>query len=285
MKFIRTGKYTQDALTRSVEINSLNEAQARLKRTNYLLGFIMNQIPEVFPEYLNNLLTKYWSLLEDERIKTNPPDLEELISEYPNLIEHPEFTRAVLNYFIQILQLPAETKLGKHKVVNKNYFQLFSHLSYHNLSVLTETIGRTEAISLYKRFVTHYYLENRNPNRETYDNLETLFAKAIEPKEVPSDWVIVRGMIRNGKYAYRNENCLWIDAIEDLLDSELKYYVCCYGDYERAKDYHDSIILTMKHTIAQGDRYCSRVLHDTRVDWDLRHPPKCFWDNIEVENE
>ncbi len=25
----------------------------------------------------------------------------------------------------------------------------------------------------------------------------------------------------------------------------------------------------MEHTIAQGDKYCSRVLHDTRIDYDL----------------
>jgi hypothetical protein len=41
--------------------------------------------------------------------------------------------------------------------------------------------------------------------------------------------------------------------------------------------------LTMEHTIAQGDQYCSRVLHDTRVDWNLKHPPKEFWDNIESD--
>ena len=35
----------------------------------------------------------------------------------------------------------------------------------------------------------------------------------------------------------------------------------------------------------EGDPYCSRVLHDTRVDYDLRHPQKEFWDNFEPGNE
>jgi hypothetical protein len=74
-------------------------------------------------------------------------------------------------------------------------------------------------------------------------------------------------MIGEGKYAFRNDNCVFLNAIgEDLPDSELKYYVCCYRDYEKFRNYHDSIILTMEHTIAQGDPYCSRVLHDTRID-------------------
>ena len=115
--------------------------------------------------------------------------------------------------------------------------------------------------------------------------MKTLFENAIKPKEVPSDWVTIRGMIGEGKYAFRNENCILMEASVDLPDSELKYYIGCYGDYEKFKNYNDSIILTMEHTIAQGDPYCSRVLHDTRIDWDLRHPPKSFWDSMRPENE
>ncbi|MHA2246357.1 MAG: hypothetical protein ACXADY_15560 [Candidatus Hodarchaeales archaeon] len=80
-------------------------------------------------------------------------------------------------------------------------------------------------------------------------------------------------------------NCTWVEALEEFPDSELKYLVCCYGDYEGVKMRDESLILTMEHTIAQGDPYCSRVVHDTRVDYDLRHPPKKFWDNLRPEGE
>jgi hypothetical protein len=284
MKFVRTGKYRPDALDRLVEIKPLEEAQNRLKKMDYLLEFVREQNPEAYPKYVGNLQNMYQSLLEDERKKASPSVLDELLSDRPTMSEHLEFARAFLNYFLQILQIPAEADLEKYEVINRNYFQSWSYLSYHNLLVLTETIGRVEAIALYKRFITHYNIENRDPNRETIDNLETLFAKAIEPQEVPSDWEMIRGMIGDGKYAFRNENCLLNDASKDLPDTELKYYICCYGDYEKFKDYHDSIILTMEHTLVQGDPYCSRLLHDTRVDWDLRHPPKSFWDSMEHEN-
>ncbi|MHA1169900.1 MAG: L-2-amino-thiazoline-4-carboxylic acid hydrolase [Candidatus Hodarchaeales archaeon] len=282
MKFVRTGKYRQDALERTIEIDPLKEALNRFKKMNYLLGFVRERNPEIYPEYINNLLANYQGLLEDERVKTNPIDLDELVSENPNLNEHIELARAVLNYFLQILQLPAEAKLEKIKVVNRDYFQSYSHISYPNLLVLTDTLGRAEAIALYKKFITQYTLENRDPNRKTSDDVKSIYEKAITPKNVQSDWEIVHGMIGDGKYAFRNNNCVFLTAIgDDLPDIELKYYVCCYGDYEKFKNYHDSIVLSMEHTIAQGDSYCSRVLHDTRVDWDLKHPPKSFWDSME----
>lgn len=286
MKFIRTGKYTPEVLERIIEIEPLKEAKNRFEKMNYLLGFVRERYPDDFSKYIENLQSKYLGLLQDDRKTVNPPDLDEILSENQVMKDYPELVRVVLNYFIQVLQLPAENDLVKSNVINRDYFKSWSHISYPNLVVLTETIGREEAITLHKKFITQHTLDNRDPNRETYDNVETIYAKAIEPKEVPPDWIVARGIIGDGKYAFRNDNCVFINAVgDDLPDTELKYYVCCYGDYEKFKNYHDSIILTMEHTIAQGDPYCSRVLHDTRVDYDLKHPPKSFWDNIEIEDE
>jgi len=286
MKFVKTGKYRQDTMERLVEINSLEQLQNRINRMNYFLGFVRKRIPETFPQYVENLITKYQDLLDDDRLKVNPPDFDDIVSQNVHMKEQPELAKLVLNYIIQILQLPAEKRLGKVEVVNRAYYRSWSHQNYTNLVVLTETIGREKAITLFKRFVTQYSKENRNPDRETIEDLESLYAKRIEPKEVPSDWEIVHAMIDDGKYAFRNDNCVFLTAIgDDLPDTELKYYCCCYGDYENFKVYHDSVILTMEHTIAQGDPYCSRVLHDTRVDWNLRHPPKSFWDSMNPENE
>jgi len=286
MKVVKTGKYRQDTLERLVEIDPLKELQNRLEKMNYFLGFVKEHNPDIFPEYVKNLVAKYQDLLEEERKIVNPPDLDELVFENPHLNENLELARLVVNYIIQILELPAENELEKSEVVNKNYFRSWSHHNYTNLLVLTEVIGREDAIDLYKRFITHHTIENRDPKRKTVDSVKTIFERAIQPKEEPSDLEIIHSMIGNGKYVFRNDTCVFVNAIGDSLpDTELKYYICCYGDYEKFKNYHDSIVLTMEHTIAQGDPYCSRVLHDTRVDWNLRHPSKSFWDNMKPDNE
>ena len=98
---------------------------------------------------------------------------------------------------------------------------------------------------------------------------------------------IVHSMLEEGKYAFKNENCpTCADAMIDLPDVEFKYLAVCYGDYEKFRAYYsDYLILTMEHTIIEGDPYCSRVLHDTRIDYDLSHPPKEFWDNFKPGKE
>jgi hypothetical protein len=142
-------------------------------------------------------------------------------------------------------------------------------------------MNRNDAIKLYKRHISLYLMKYGQKREGGFVDLETLYKELSKPEDTPSSWVVIRGMLSNDKYFYRNDNCLWIEALKDIDDSELKYLVCCYGDYQSAKTYYDdNIVLTMEHTIAQGDPYCSRVLHDTRDDWDLRHPSNQFWDSL-----
>ena len=119
---------------------------------------------------------------------------------------------------------------------------------------------------------------------EEFTNLRNHYKTASQESSPPSDWVTVRGLREDGKYFYMNQNCLWVESLTEIEDKELMYLICCYGDYQSALRYYNPhVILSMEHTIAQGDPYCSRMLHDTREDWDLRHPESEFWDKLNKE--
>ncbi len=285
MKFYKVGEFKEKVLEKMVDINPHEKApRFVLNRLDYLLGFIRKKSPDNVDAFVDNLEKRYRKLVKSDHLSKKDIPLGELLADKDNLSSHQTLAEAALNYYIQVLDLPAESKWNESvEVVNRNYHQALLHPRYYNLQTLIATIGREEAISLWKRFFTQYIIDRDRPKRETpFVDLETLFAKrmAAVDEDNPSDWVIIHGMIADGKYAYRNDNCHWVDSLDDLPDSEIKYYVCCYGDYEGARDHHESIVLTMEHTIAQGNPYCSRVLHDTRVDYDLRHPPKEFWDTM-----
>ena len=284
MKFYRVGEFKENVLEKKVEINP-SEMTPRfvLNRLDYLIGFISEKSPGDLDQFTKRLEEKYRKLAKSDRLSKYDLNLGELLVDKTNLSNHQSLVEAALNYYIQVLNLPDGSKWDETvEVVNRNYHQAFLHPRYYNLLTLIDTLGRDEAISLWKRFFTHYLIDTRKPREKPFVDLETLLEErmAAVDEDNPSDWVAIRGMIADGKYAFRNDNCLWVDSLDDLPDSEVKYYVCCYGDYEGAKNQHESIIMTMEHTIAQGDSYCSRVLHDTRVDYDLRHPPKEFWDNM-----
>ena len=141
---------------------------------------------------------------------------------------------------------------------------------------MTETIDRKEAVKLFKRYITQYHIDHPSPNRDKFISLEKRLENQLSGDTTASEWVIVHTMLEEGKYAFKNKNCpTCADAMTDLPDVELKYLASCYGDYAGFRaNLSDHIILTMEHTIIEGDSYCSRVLHDTRIDYNLRHPPK-----------
>lgn len=283
MEKITTGKINPNALSRILEVQPIDRLENEiLKRLNYILGFIENKDPKILDKFIMNLTKQYKEIVKTNFVKDSSFDITKQFAKFNHLHKYPELAEVSLNFYLQTLQTPNDNNWIKDKVKTKQENQLRSFLlpRYNNLLALIAAAGREEAIKLYKQYITHYLIDRVSENESTFVDMPTLFERRKQTKDNPSEWEIVCGLLNEGKYFYRNNNCTWVDALVDYPDSELKYYICCYGDYEGAKFYHNSVILTMEHTIAQGDPYCSRVLHDTRIDYDLRHPPKEFWDNL-----
>ena len=249
MEKIRTGRFNPDALETPVEVHPIERAQqVTLKRLNYLIGFINEKQPEVTERYVSNLLSMYLSLSKKDLINSQGIDFPQIIKDMDNLEHYPDTAKAYMNYYLELLApKPVEDWTNK-------------------------------AIKHWKEYITLYIIDNRPRNPVT--GVEKLFERRTAEDRRDSEWVIVHSIIAPGKYAYKNENCAWVEAMEELPDTEFKYLVCCYGDFQHATTSFENIVLTMEHTIAEGDPYCSRVLHDTRVDWKLHHPPKEFWDEF-----
>lgn len=286
MAYIRVGEAKPDALDSDFEFHLLETIQTSAQRSpfknlNFLLGLIEHHFPEHLTNFVNRLNAIYKSLVHKDIVGEREMDLEETLFKRGLLEKYPGLAKITMNYYLQSLGLSEyKGELDSQVTVkNRNYFHSFLHPGYYNLSTLIEVLGREEAIRLFKKYSTLYYMEEQADQENRVEAAEILFERvAARAPNSESDWVTVVGMLKPGKYVFKNENCLWVDALEDLPDAEIKYYICCYGDYTTIKTHNKNFILTMEHTIAQGDAYCSRVIHDPRVDWDLRHPPKDFWE-------
>jgi hypothetical protein len=260
-----------------------------LDKLDYFVGFIAKERPKIITEYVKNLIKKYQELADEDYWKDSSGEIKKIFVEFKNLKQYPDLQKTSLNYFIHLLQLKERNMWEKTEldISRKALIQAWIYPSYYFLQTLTETIDRKEAVKFFKQYITNFYIENPSPNRDKFVSLEKRFEDRTTGDTTSSEWVIVHTMLEEGKYAFKNKNCpTLVDAMVDLPDVELKYLVSCYGDYAKFRAYYgDNIILTMEHTIMEGYPYCSRVLHDTRIDYDLRHPPKEFWDNLEPGKE
>lgn len=288
LKFRKYGKNLPDVLELEDEIPSVEVAlKSQLKRLNYLLGIVNEKKPNSYLDYINNLITKFKTLVKKDYLGSRNYDVYDFLTDSNKLRKFPELARNYINYIIQILQVSDTTDLSneKIKVTKRIYLRTLLVPRYYNTLVLTETIDREEAIRLYKYFVTQFVIDNQSPNRKIFESLEA-FQEFFE-KDKEEITIGVYGLlsdVTNGKFIFRKDNCLYADAITDLPDKMVKYLVCCYVDFQAAVvRSKGNFILTMKHTIVEGDSYCDCIIHDTNIDWDLYHPSKEFWDNIESD--
>ncbi|MCK5159666.1 MAG: L-2-amino-thiazoline-4-carboxylic acid hydrolase [Candidatus Heimdallarchaeota archaeon] len=293
MEVIRIGEFNTDALEQLVEIQPFDTALqvannrrnnfACLKRLDYLLEFINTNHREILLKYVENLTNNFQDQIKENLLGDKKSILAKTSKETKLLNKYPRLLENTLNFSFQLLDLSNYINWMKDtvKVKQGNYIRSYLIPSYYYLQVLTETIGREEGINLFKRYISHFLKNQKTTPDLSFTTLKEQFERGKKAIRNPSDWVIIIGLLSEAKYVFRNDNCLWIDALEDLPDKELKYSICCYGDYQNASTYsNENTVLTMKHTIAQGDPYCSRVKHDIRYNWNLEHPDKEFFDSI-----
>jgi hypothetical protein len=286
MKFIELGSYDKNALEYSIEIKPLDYAKnIPLRQLDYILGFIKKRKSEIYKIYVENLEKIYEELKKEDYIGNKRFDISKVIDEFDNLKQHKKLARNSLNYFLSLLELSIDSNWDedKLKVKNINNFRSYAFPSYQNLLTLSNTIGKEKAIMLYKIFVTEYVTFRGKNTKEKYETLDEQREDEIRDfRENPyPGWLRIESTVENGKLYHRRDTCLLAEAIKDLPDEDFRYLVACYKDFQGTKiNWNKNFILTMEHSIVKGDPYCSCVIHDTRIDWDLSHPDEDFWDSI-----
>ncbi len=197
MKFVRTGKLNPLVFEMPMEINPIERAQkVLLKRMNYLLGFLSEKYPLRLEHYVKNLKTKYRSLIRNDLLEASGLNLTKIFVEMEYLIQNSDMVKDYLNYYFELLDLKTSDDWLKStiKVPKANYLRAFLFPDYYNLLILTETIGREEAIKLWKQYITHYIIDNRTQDNNV-DDVEDIFKSRTSEERRDSEWVIVHGII------------------------------------------------------------------------------------------
>jgi hypothetical protein len=285
MKFRRSGIDDPNALESSQNVQPLGFAkQSPWKRLDLLLDMIKREKPEVLSAYIDNLQQRYDSLVTS-RIK-HSIDISAQLEEFEHLRNYPELAASNLNYFFSILQQPENTDYESVTIEVTLRTQLRSVLcpKYQNLLSLTQTMARGEAIELYKKYHDEVMRGGRASNEDRYQDLDEFATRWDQEGAKKSPYIRIFSEAKDGKLYLRKDNCLWNDAISDLRDSELKYYICCYQDFESARLANRHFLLTMERTIIEGDTFCDSVFHDTRIDDNLNHPSEEFFANMTPED-
>ena len=282
MKFEQTGESRPEILDKVQEHKPVEFVKRLLMNIDHLLGIVGKQNPKILAQYVENLEARYKQLVKTDYISSKNLDVSHFLTELTHLSKFPGLAGLFLNYHFQLLQLPIENEEENEIIEITHRVFLRSALipQYINLQALTETVTRNEAIQIYKHHVTLYVRKRIADQEDLFQTLEELREDFFKSDSDNPIWLRMVGEVKDGKLIIRKDCCFWADALEDLSDSELKYLVCCYGDFESVKTYNKHFKLTMEQTIVAGDSYCDCVYDDIRLTKDFTHPSKDFFDSI-----
>jgi hypothetical protein len=282
MKFTHVGKYREEVLDEKQEHQPKTFLERLLQNLDHLIGVVKEKQPKILARYVEYLDAQYNKLWMGKFLSLEDADVSPLIAELVHLGSYPQLARNYINYHFQLLKLPKEEKwkTEKVKITQRTYLRSALVPRYTNLQVLTDVIARAKAIKLFKHHIDEYVRWRVADLEERFQTLEELREDILQMEEEDTGSVGVVGEVEDGRLISRKDSCHWDVALEDLSDRELKYLVCCYGDFENVRMLNKRFKLAMEHTIARGDPYCSCVYYDTSITKDFKHPSKGFFDGI-----
>lgn len=282
MKYYKIGIPDDKALDRMQKLGEIDKViLSPLKRLDNLLGILKEHNPGSIPQYVGNLERKLLGLVRTNYVEKRNIDLKQRLSELKHMGEYSVLAERALNYLLGELKLPEDGDWSDDmQVVQRDYLQAFLSSRYHNVDVLTESIAREQAIEIYKQHFEKIVKE-RVANAEVEEESLEKFSEDSrnEDPENPG-WLRVVSEPEDGKVLVRKDTCLWADAMKEYPDSELKFLVCCYGDYFSIKLRNSNFELTMENSIAGGHPYCDCVIHDTSINERLDHPSDEFFASL-----
>ncbi|QEE16194.1 L-2-amino-thiazoline-4-carboxylic acid hydrolase [Promethearchaeum syntrophicum] len=253
------------------------------------LDMFLSEIQKEQPTWMDEIFKEYTSILRE---KTNPKQSIEIFS--MDLFS-PTNWKVIGNYldkllvlqhamlsFLDIINTPKNNKkvLDKEDIVEVpfgNYVRFAYYHVYYFFHAIMNLHGKEIAYDLARKVATKFY-SKPNPKGKKFDGLVPFMSWMADLCKTTHDFTI--GEIDNGSVIMHTKECLWGEALKEVEDPNLMYFLICMGDFYSATKYNENFVLTRNKTILQNHGICDFCYHDKRKESEIVHPDESFWNSL-----
>jgi len=229
------------------------------------------------PRYIRQL-TELLGKVDDTGIDI--PAVDVYLSDCKRLSEYKSFGRAFIIKRLNLAGLKScPAPADKVSFPAKSYLRGVFVMNYFIAKALTAIMSKAEAIKLFNEFTdiqtrTKYQL----PHHEKVADLLTKNSPGSEVFAGGHDYTEFE--MNAGQAGCKVTKCKWHEVLKEFNDPDLEYAVICHYDFEAARCHNQNFKLTREGTLAQGRPFCDFIWHDERLDKELTHPGKEFWEKL-----
>jgi len=272
-------------VNKTQKIELFKHFQAQFDELDKYLIEIQKEQPtwmnEIFKEYTNILTEK---INPKQSIKVFSMDLFsqtnwKVIGNY--LDELTVLQQAMLS-FLDVVNTPLNKKniLENDDFVEvqfDNYIRYAYYHVYYFFHAIMNLHGKEIVYELTKKIAIKFY-SKPDPRRKKFDELVPFITWMGEVSKATHEYII--GEIDNGSVIMNTQECLYGEALKEVEDPNLMFFLICFEDYFSASKYNENFVLTRNKTILQNHGICDFCYHDKRKESEIKHPDEKFWNSL-----
>lgn len=283
MKTINISMKKEDDRTQKLEL--LKFFQGQLDE----LDTFLQEFQKIKPEWLEHTVTEYFNILTTKILPS------QISKGFPISFLSQKKWRILGDYLpkIQIIQqaMLSFLHLENFSLAEQEYFDGAASLEvpfgdyvrcgyyhvYYFFHALMNLQGKAVAYDITRQISEVNYTKPR-PNQKKMETVVE-FGEWIDSLCTRTHNSI-SGEDEDQHFINKVVGCVWGEALQQVEDPELMYFLICYGDFFTPKSKNEHFELTRNETILQGYKMCDFCYHDTRIHKKLKHPNPEFWQNL-----
>jgi len=272
-------------LNKTQKIELFKHFQAQLDELDQYLIEIQKEQPtwidDIFKEYTKILTEK---INPKQSIKVFSMDLFSQTNwkVIGNYLDNLTVLQQAMLSFLDAVNTPLNKKniLEKDNIVEvpfNNYIRYGYYHVYYFFHAIMNLHGKEITYELAKNIAIKFFSKPR-PKGKKFDELVPFMDWMGNLCKTTHDFTI--GEIENGSVIMNTHECLYGEALKEVEDPNLMYFLICFGDFYSAPKYNENFVLTRNKTILQNHGICDFCYHDKRKESEIVHPDEKFWNSL-----
>jgi hypothetical protein len=162
-------------------------------------------------------------------------DLSNVKADLEILKDVPDLLETCVDYYLTLLNIPEiyAWEPQELELVLLDIDRAWVKTHYYRASLMSELIGREEAIKYLKKY--HDFKGAEHSETKRFENITSLYEAYGNGKGIPEGDAVglTYALINEGMVAFREEICRPHGALKEFDDHEFIFLSSCYEDYAR----------------------------------------------------
>jgi len=200
------------------------------------------------------------------------------IRKHPHLNNDSKLGKALAGKVIELLKIKGTPDPESEMIVDaKPYLRGYLFIFYYLAKSLESVMPKSKAIKYFQS------MTDAHTRAMTFPKMKKVSEMVFDKKPLgafKNAFNMTEFVLDDGRSGCRADKCKWAEVLKELHDPDYAYAVACHYDFEAVRMRNSAFVMTRTGTLAQGRPYCDFLWHDTRINKDMTHPSKEFWENL-----